>query len=72
MMSHKYKILEQMFKDGKITLQEFQKRCAEYHKELEQELMNDEITPDEHIERYNALIKMETQPFGPPGPHEHI
>lgn len=28
-MSHKYKILEQMFKDGKLTLQEFQRRYNE-------------------------------------------
>ena len=56
-MSHKYKILEQMFKDGKLTLQEFQRRCDERHKELE---------------RYNELIKMETHPFGSPALHEHI
>lgn len=34
--------------------------------------MNDEITPDEYVERYNALIKMETHPFGSPALHEHI
>ena len=72
MMSHKYRILEQMLRDGEITLQELQKRCAEHHKELEQKLMNDEITLDEYVERYNALIKMETHPFGPPALHEHI
>lgn len=71
-MNHKYRILEQMLKDGKITPQEFKRRYDEYHKELEQELMNDEITPDQHVERYNELIKMQSQPFGPPGPHEHI
>lgn len=34
--------------------------------------MNDEITPDEHVERYNALIEIEPQSFGPPEVHEHI
>lgn len=71
-MSHEYRILEQMLIEGKISRQEFKERIdAEYNK-LEQELMNDEITPDEHVERYNELIKMQSQPFGPPGPHEHI
>lgn len=56
-----------MLIEGKISRQEFKKRIdAEYNK-LEQELMNDEITPDEHVERYN-----EPQPFGPPALHEHI
>lgn len=52
--------------------QEFKERIdAEYNK-LEQELMNDEITPDEHVERYNALMELEPQSFGPPELHEHI
>ena len=34
--------------------------------------MNDEITPDEHVERYNALTELEPQSFGPPELHEHI
>lgn len=34
--------------------------------------MNDEITPDQHVERYNELMKMEPQSFGPPELHEHI
>lgn len=71
-MNHKYRILEQMLKDGKITPQEFKRRYDEYHKELEQELMDDEITPDEHVERYNALMELEPQSFGPPELHEHI
>lgn len=72
-MSHKYKILEQMLIiEGKISRQEFKERIdAEYNK-LEQELMNDEITPDEHVERYNALMELEPQSFGPPELHEHI
>ena len=71
-MSHEYKILEQMLIEGKISRQEFKERIdAEYNK-LEQELMNDEITPDQHVERYNELMKMEPRPFGEPGPHEHV
>lgn len=34
--------------------------------------MNDEITPDEYVERYNALMELEPQSFGPPELHEHI
>ena len=68
-MSHEYKILEQMLIEGKISRQEFKERIdAEYNK-LEQELMNDEIT---HVERYNALMELEPQSFGPPELHEHI
>lgn len=72
MMSHEYRILERMLFEGQISRQEFKERIdAEYGK-LKQELMNDEITPDEHVERYNALIELEPQSFGPPAPHEHI
>lgn len=42
------------------------------YKKLEDDLMNDRITPDEHITRYNTLMKLENQPFGPPLLHEHI
>lgn len=56
-MNHKYRILECMLNEGKIS---------------RQELMNDEITPDQHVERYNELMKMEPQSFGPPELHEHI
>ena len=34
--------------------------------------MNDEIAPDEHVERYNALMELEPQSFGLPALHEHI
>ncbi len=71
-MNQKYRILERMLNKGKISRQEFKERIdAEYNK-LEQELMNDEITPDEHVERYNALLELEPQSFGPPALHEHI
>lgn len=71
-MNQKYRILERMLNKGKISRQEFKERIdAEYNK-LEQELMNDEITPDEHVERYNALMELEPQSFGPPELHEHI
>lgn len=56
-MNHKYRILESMLNEGKIS---------------RQELMNDEITPNEHVERYNALLELEPQSFGPPELHEHI
>lgn len=63
---------QRMLNEGKISRQEFKERIdAEYNK-LEKELMNDEITPDEHVERYNALLELEPQPFGPPELHEHI
>ncbi len=42
------------------------------YKKLEDDLMNDRITPDEHITKYNTLMKLENQPFGPPQLHEHI
>lgn len=72
MMSHEYRILEHMLIEGQISRQEFKERIdAEYGK-LKQELMNDEITPDEHIKRYNSLMELEPQPFGPPQRHEHI
>ena len=63
----------QKWKAGCKRVAEHTKRVnnAEYNK-LEQELMNDEITPDEHVERYNALMELEPQSFGPPELHEHI
>ena len=71
-MSHEYKILEQMLIKGQISRQEFKERIdAEYNK-LEHELMSDIITPDEHVERYNVLLELEPQSFGPPALHEHI
>lgn len=71
-MSHKYRILERMLIEGQISRQEFKERIdAEYNK-FEHELMSDIITPDEHVERYNALLELEPQSFGPPALHEHI
>lgn len=71
-MSHEYKILEQMLIKGQISRQEFKERIdAEYNK-LKHELMSDIITPDEHVERYNALLELEPQSFGSPELHEHI
>lgn len=71
-MNHKYRILESVLNEGKISRQEFKERIdAEYGK-LGKELMNDEITPDEHVERYNELLELEPQSFGPPELHEHI
>lgn len=71
-MNHKYRILECMLNEGKISRQEFKEKISAEYGKLEQELMNDEITPDEHVERYNALLELEPQSFGPPALHEHI
>lgn len=71
-MSHKYRILERMLNEGKISQQEFKDKISAEYGKLKQELMNDEITPDEHVERYNALMELEPQSFGPPELHEHI
>lgn len=71
-MNHKYRILEHMLNEGKISRQEFKEKISAEYGKLEQELMNDEITPDEHVERYNALLELEPQSFGPPALHEHI
>ena len=71
-MSHEYRILSAILIRGEISKQEFKERIdAEYGK-LKQELMNDEITPDQHVERYNELMRLEPQSFGPPELHEHI
>lgn len=71
-MSHEYRQLEKLLIDGKISQQEFKERIdAEYNK-LEHELMSDIITPDEQVEKYNALMELEPQSFGPPALHEHI
>lgn len=68
-MSHEYRILSAMLIRGEISKQEFKERIdAEYGK-LKQELMNDEITPDQHVERYNELMRLEPQSFGPPELH---
>lgn len=71
-MSHEYRILERMIIEGQISRQEFKERIDAECSKLGQELMNDEITPDEHVERYNSLMELEPQPFGPPALHEHI
>ena len=72
MMSHEYRILERMLVEGKISRQEFKERLDAEYSKLGQELMNDEIAPDEHVERDNALMELEPQSFGPPQKHEHI
>lgn len=71
-MSYEYRVLEQMLIEGEISRQEFKERIDVEYNKLEQELMNDKITPDEHVGRYNALMKLESQSFGPPQLHEHI
>nr|DAD98456.1 MAG TPA: hypothetical protein [Siphoviridae sp. ctQLz13] len=71
-MSEEHKTLERMLAQGKVSLHEFEMRLTLDFEELGQQLMNGEITPDEHVEKYNELVKMERNPFGPPQKHEHI
>lgn len=71
-MGHDYRLLQDMLIGEQISRQQFKERIDIEYGKLEKELMNDEITPDEHVERYNALMELESQPFGPPALHEHI
>lgn len=71
-MRHESRILQDMLIAGQIDTNEFKERIDAAYDKLEEELMNDEITPDEHVERYNALMELEPQSFGPPELHEHI
>lgn len=75
-MSHEYRILSNMLIEGKISSQEFVERIdaikQDTHMSLADKFMKGKIGEKEFVERYNRLIKKESQPFGPPGPHEHI
>lgn len=72
-MNHELRILHKKFTEGKISRQEFREYiCAEFDK-LEDELMEDAISPDEHIERYNELIEREAEMYAETFQHhEHI
>ncbi len=72
-MNHELRILHKKFTEGKISRQEFREYiCAELDK-LEDELMENAITPDEYIERYNELIAKEAEMYAEAfQPHEHI
>lgn len=42
-------------------------------KELARQLLDNEITPEQHVEQYNELLAEETAKYQePPQPHEHI
>lgn len=72
-MNHEPKILHKKFIDGEISRQEFDEYIQMELSKLEDELMEGAITPDEHIERYNAIIEKEAEMHAEAfQPHEHI
>jgi hypothetical protein len=73
MMEHHLRILQKNFSDGKMNQQEFRTHIELEFSRLEDALMNDEITPDQHIKKYNELIEKEAEMHIEPfQPHEHI
>lgn len=72
-MNHELRILHKKFIDGEISRQEFSGYIQAEFAKLEDELMEGAITPDEHIERYNAIIEKEAEMLQRASqPHEHI
>lgn len=72
-MNHELKILHKKFTKGEISRQEFRTYIEVELDKLEDELMEDAITPDEHIVRYNELIAKEAEMYAEAfQPHEHI
>lgn len=72
-MEHHLRILQKNFSDGKMNRQEFRIHIELEFSRLEDALMNDEITPDQHIKKYNELIEKEAEMHIEPfQPHEHI
>nr|DAV18155.1 MAG TPA: hypothetical protein [Caudoviricetes sp.] len=72
-MEHHLRILQKNFSDGKMNQQEFRTHIELEFSRLEDALMNDEITPDQHIKKYNELIEKEAEMHIEPfQPHEHI
>lgn len=72
-MEHHLRILQKNFSDGKMNRQEFRTYIELEFSRLEDALMNDEITPDQHIKKYNELIEKEAEMHIEPfQPHEHI
>lgn len=73
MMEHHLRILQKNFSDGKMNRQEFRTHIELEFSKLEDALINDEITPDQHIKKYNELIEKEAEMHIEPfQPHEHI
>ena len=72
-MEHHLRILQKNFSDGKMNRKEFRTHIELEFSRLEDALMNDEITPDQHIKKYNELIEKEAEMHIEPfQPHEHI
>lgn len=72
-MEHHLRILQKNFSDGKMNQQEFRTHIELEFSKLEDALMNDEITPDQHIKKYNELIEKEAEMHIESfQPHEHI
>lgn len=72
-MNHELKILHKKFTEGEISRQEFRTYIEVELDKLEDELMEDAITLDEHIVRYNELIAKEAEMYAEAfQPHEHI
>lgn len=72
-MEHHLRILQKNFSDGKMNQQEIRTHIELEFSRLEDALMNDEITPDQHIKKYNELIEKEAEMHIEPfQPHEHI
>lgn len=72
-MNHELKIVHKKFTEGEISRQEFRTYIEVELDKLEDELMEDAITPDEHIVRYNELIAKEAEMYAEAfQPHEHI
>jgi len=72
-MNHKLRILHKKFTEGEISRQEFRAYIKVELDKLENELMEDAITPDEYIVRYNELIAKEAEMYAEAfQPHEHI
>lgn len=56
-----------------MNRQEFRTHIELEFSKLEDALMNDEITPDQHIKKYNELIEKEAEMHIESfQPHEHI
>ena len=72
-MNHKLRILHKKFTEGEISRQEFRAYIKVELDKLENELMEDAITPDEYIVRYNELSAKEAEMYAEAfQPHEHI
>ena len=73
MTEHHLRVLQKNISHGKMNRQEFRMHIELQFSKLEDALMNDEITPAQHIKKYNELIEKEAEMHVEPfQPHEHI